>query len=279
MILVTGGTGQLGTALKALIPHAEYPERTALDLRRPDSVRVHLGQSQPAAIVNCAAYTNVDGAEAEEDLATVVNGESVGIMAEYAAGRDIPFVTFSTDYVFDGTASRPYVESDPVNPINAYGRSKLVGEQAALAAHPGCLVIRTSWVISGTHPNFVTTMLRLAKERDRLGVVDDQWGRPTIASDLAAGVVHAMNAGVSGLLHLTNTGETTWCRLAATALGLAGLDPDTIEPITTADYPTPALRPAYSVLGSERLEPLGLTPLPPWEESLPGVVSAMESDA
>jgi dTDP-4-dehydrorhamnose reductase len=274
MLLITGGTGQLGTAMRRLVPEADFPVRTELDLSEPAGVAAYLQRRRPGAIVNCAAYTAVDRAEGEEDLATTVNGESVGVMARFAADAGIPFVTFSTDYVFDGTATEPYLESHPTDPINAYGRSKLVGEQEALDA--GGLVIRTSWVISGTHPNFVATMLRLAGEHDTLRVVADQRGCPTCVEDLAPAALAALRSGKTGLLHLTNQGETTWHALASAAIAEAGLDA-TVEPITTDEYPTPAKRPAYSVLGSERLDDLGLDPLPDWHETLPTVVAGLKS--
>jgi dTDP-4-dehydrorhamnose reductase len=272
-VLVTGGTGQLGTAFRALLGDAVFPSRAELDLARPGSLASTLDAVGPRAIINCAAYTAVDRAESEEELATTVNGESVGVMAAWAADRAVPFVTYSTDYVFDGRGDRPYVESDPTDPVNAYGRSKLAGETAALE-HPTSLVIRTSWVISGTHPNFVATMVRLVQERD-LRVVDDQRGCPTIVDDLARATIAALGHGAAGLLHITNAGETTWFELARAAVAEAGFDPGLISACGTEDYPTPARRPAYSVLGSERREELGIPPMPHWRMSLPAVVAAL----
>ena len=211
-------------------------------------------------VINCAAYTAVDRAEEEEDLATEINTVAVGVLAEWASLRSRPLLTFSTDYVFDGAADWPYVESSSTNPINAYGRSKLLGE--SLAAGHGALVVRTSWVISGSHPNFVATILRKVREQE-LRVVDDQRGNPTVAADLARASYAALQSGASGLLHLTNQGETTWYELARTSVGLADLDPSRISPCETRDYPTPARRPTYSVLASERLDGLGLDPLAP----------------
>ena len=271
---MTGGTGQLGTAMRALLPDADFPLRAELDLSDPAGVAAYLDRTRPEAIVNCGAYTAVDRAEEEEDLAMVVNGASVGVMARFAAEAGIPFVTFSTDYVFDGTATEPYLESHPTDPVNAYGRSKLVGEREALEA--GGLVIRTSWVISGTHPNFVATMLRLAGEHDTVRVVADQRGCPTCVEDLAPAALAALDAGATGLLHLTNEGETTWHELAAAAIAEAGLEA-MVEPIATEEYPTPAKRPAYSVLASERREDLGLDPLPDWRDTLPRIVDGLRS--
>ncbi len=273
MILVTGGSGQLGTAFREIWPDAWYPTHRELDLSDLASLRSSLVDATPDLIVNCAAYTAVDAAEEHEGLATAVNGDAVGVLATYAASHKIPMVTFSTDYVFAGTAKEPYVESHSTDPINAYGRSKLRGEQLALAAYPDSLVVRTSWVISATHRNFVATILRLVRERDEVRVVDDQQGIPTVATDLAAATVAALEAGAGGLLHLTNSGPTTWYQLARRAAAVAGLDVERIVPCSTSEFPTPAVRPAYSVLGSERRESLGLHELPHWESSLPAVVA------
>jgi dTDP-4-dehydrorhamnose reductase len=274
VILVTGESGQLGTAFKALLPEALYPTQDAFDFTTAESIEVALGEMSPAAIINCAAYTAVDAAEENEATADLINAAAVGEMADFCAQRDIPFVTYSTDYVFPGTGTEPYVESSPTDPINAYGRSKRKGELLALA-HPTSLVIRTSWLISGTNPNFVATMLRLAATRDELSVVADQRGCPTVAADLASATLRAMAAGATGVLHLTNRGATTWFELARSAVAHAGLDETKIAPCSTADYPTLAARPAYSVLGSERLGELGIDPLPPWQDSLPGVVEGL----
>lgn len=274
MILVTGGAGQLGTAFRKVLPEARCIDVEDLDLTDLGGLEAALEEMRPGAIVNCAAYTAVDRAEQEEGLATTVNGAAVEVMATHAARHGIPFLTFSTDYVFAGDGREPYLESSPTDPINAYGRSKLAGERAALAACPEALVVRTSWLVSGTHPNFVATMLRLAAERE-VRVVDDQRGCPTMVDDLAPAAWAALRAGASGLLHLTNSGETTWFRFAREAVARAGLDPGRILPCTTADYPTPARRPAYSVLGSERRRSLRLPDLPHWEESLPAVVEGL----
>ena len=274
MILVTGGAGQLGTAFRRVVPEARFVDLGDLDLTRGDLLVLALAEMRPEAIINCAAYTAVDRAEQEEARATEVNGTAVGVMAAYAAVQGIPFLTFSTDYVFPGDGTTPYLESSPTAPLNAYGRSKLTGERAALGIYPNALVVRTSWLVSGTHPNFVATMLRLAREGE-VRVVDDQWGCPTMVDDLAPASWAALQAGVNGVLHLTNFGETTWFRLARAAVALAGLDPGRIVPCTTTEYPTAARRPAYSVLGSERRGPLGLPGLPPWDQSLPAVVEGL----
>ena len=275
MILLLGAAGQLGTACRRLLGAEALPlTRRELDLSDPPAVRPALASYQPEAIVNCAAYTAVDRAEDEEELAHRVNALAVEELARFAADRRVPLVTFSTDYVFDGTAGHPYVESDPPHPLNAYGRSKLAGEEAAVAVWPKTLVIRSSWIISGTHPNFVATIIRKARD-GTVRVVDDQQGIPTVAEDLAAASLQALQAGVTAVLHLTNQGPTTWFGLAHRAVELAGLDPSRVEPCSSSDFPTKARRPTYSVLGSERLDELGLEALPAWEDSLYGVVEEL----
>ena len=248
--------------------------RGDLDLTRLDDIAPTLDALDPSAVINCAAYTAVDRAEEEEDLATVINSEAVGVLAEWAAQRSRPLLTFSTDYVFDGFSGHPYLESSPTSPINAYGRSKLPGE--SLAVSQEALVVRTSWVISGSHPNFVATILRKVKVQE-LQVVDDQRGCPTVAADLARAGYAALSSGATGLLHLTNQGETTWYELARTSVGLADLDPSRISTCDTEDYPTPARRPAYSVLASERFEALGLDPMPHWRESIGDLVTELKT--
>jgi dTDP-4-dehydrorhamnose reductase len=276
LILLLGATGQLGSAFRTLLGDSALPlGRNQLDLADTDGIRSALSAYRPEVIVNCAAYTAVDRAEDEEELALRVNALAVGELARFAAEHGIPFVTFSTDYVFDGSATRPYVEGDPPRPLSVYGRTKLAGEQRALQ-YPGSLVVRTSWVISGTHPNFVATILHKAREGP-LRVVDDQLGSPSVAADLAAATRQAMASGVSGLLHLVNQGPASRFELARAALELAGLDPQLVEPCPSTEYPTKAPRPLYSVLGSERVGHLGLAPLPHWRQSLPMVVESLAS--
>jgi dTDP-4-dehydrorhamnose reductase len=280
MILVIGAGGQVGTALTAL-PGTVGLTRADVDLATTteSAIAALIDAHHPDVVVNAAAYTAVDRAETEEDLATRVNGEVVGMLARVCAAGGIRFVTYSTDYVFDGRGTRPYLETDPVDPINAYGRSKLVGERAVLAAGGNGLIIRTSWVISGTHPNFVATMLRLTGEGRQLNVIDDQHGRPTVAADLATATLQAVQVGATGVLHLANHGETSWYQLARSAVELGGGDPDLIRPCTTADYPTPAERPSYSTLDTALAERLGIEPLPDWRRSLPGVVRSLVGSA
>jgi dTDP-4-dehydrorhamnose reductase len=248
--------------------------RSEVDLAETDTIPKVLADVDPDVIINCAAYTNVDRAESEEDLATLINGTAVEVMADWAESKQRRLLTFSTDYVFGGDATTPYVETSPTDPINAYGRTKLHGEVAALAA--GALVVRASWVISGSHPSFVSTILRAAKDGP-LRVVDDQWGCPTVSHDLAVTSLEALRTGMTGLLHVTNQGPATWFDLARASLGEAGLDPEAVSPCPTEEYPTPARRPAYSVLASERLRDAGLAPPPPWSQSLPAVIAEIKT--
>jgi dTDP-4-dehydrorhamnose reductase len=280
-VLVIGSKGQVGSALCNVLPGATGVGRRDLDLGSPE-LAGRAGELFDAvradAVVNCAAFTGVDRAEDEEQLADAVNGKAVGVLASVAAARGIPFVTYSTDYVFDGTKARPYVESDATSPINAYGRSKLKGETLALTSGGDALIIRTSWVVSGTHPNFVATMLRLASRGKEVPVVADQHGCPTIALDLAGATVESLERETTGILHLTNRGETTWFDLARAVVAQAGLDESLIQPCTTAEYVTAAPRPRYSVLGSERAPQLGIQ-LPPWQQSIGRVVADLGSRA
>lgn len=246
--------------------------RSRLDLQNVDAIPGVLGALRPDAIINCAAFTDVDGAEDREELAGLVNGHAVGALAAWASDRGVPFLTFSTDYVFDGTAGSPYMESSLPRPINVYGRSKLTGERLALQA--GALVVRTSWLISDSHPNFVATMIRLGRERE-LKVVNDQYGCPTVARDLAASAYRALNNDLTGLVHLTNQGAATWFELARTSLSQAGLNPGNIAPCTTEEFASAADRPAYSVLGTERAEQLKDMRMPHWRDSLPGLVEGV----
>ncbi len=269
MISITGATGQLGSAFLRLLPAADGLTRADLDLTRPDLLRDRLDRLSCDTLINCAAYTAVDQAETDEPTAEAVNALSVEVMAKWAADHSVRFVTYSTDYVFDGTKSGPYVESDLPNPQSAYGRTKLLGERMASEANPDCLVLRTSWVISGSHPNFVSTILRLAREKS-ISVVDDQHGSPTLADDLASHTVRLLDLAAVGLVHATSEGATTWFHLAQAAAEIAGIDPDRISPCSTAEFPRPARRPANSLLVSERYPEVGR--MRSWRESLPSAV-------
>lgn len=286
-ILLTGPNGQVGWELqRTLAPLGPVVAvgRDRLDLASPDSIRAAIRDIEPGLVVNAAAYTAVDRAEEEQTLAMAVNGEAPGILAEEAKRAGVALIHYSTDYVFDGTASRPYRETDPANPVSTYGRGKLAGEQAVAAVGGAYLILRTAWVYSLRGGNFLLTMRRLAGERAELRVVDDQHGSPTWARAIAeATALILAQCGAAdgpgeltergGLYHLTAAGETTWHGFAEAIVGSmrAAGEPvacKRVLPIPTADYPTPARRPASSVLDCGKLESAFGIRLPDWEDQL-----------
>jgi dTDP-4-dehydrorhamnose reductase len=268
VIAVLGASGQLGSAFVRLLADRCLPvTRDELDLADLGAIEPWVGTTKPSALINCAAYTAVDQAETDPDAARTLNALAVGKLAQAAVRHEAAFVTFSSDYVFDGQKDSGYVESDLPSPLSVYGRTKLEGERLALEAHPGALLVRTSWLLSTTHRCFLTTMLDLLAQGE-VNVVDDQRGRPTFVEDLAAAVMKAVDEHASGILHLTNSGETTWFGLAREIATLAGLDPDLVKPISSADLNRAARRPANSVLNSERLDLIGLIPLPDYLATL-----------
>jgi dTDP-4-dehydrorhamnose reductase len=269
-LLVTGAAGMLGTDVAAAAEAAGHEllalARADLDLRDPGAVRATVAAARPDAVVNCAAYTDVDGAEADEAAATALNGDAAGRLAAaaYAAGAFI--VQVSTDYVFDGRASRPYVESSPTAPLSAYGRSKLAGERAVAAAAPGDghAIVRTAWLFGRHGSNFVATMLRLAGERAALTVVDDQVGCPTFTGHLAPALVAVAEARSPGIHHVAGGGACSWHDLAAATFAARGIAVELARG-RTEELGRPAPRPAYAVLRTERPD----TPvLAPWEQGL-----------
>ncbi len=269
---VLGASGQLGSALITRLGALGLAvRRHDLDIADLNSIRPWMLRERPEIIVNCAAYTAVDTAESDEESARTVNALAVGELAAASREYGSEFVTFSTDYVFDGMKSGGYVESDPTNPLSVYGQTKLEGERLALAANPRALIIRTSWLLSASHPGFAHKILD-ALERGSVRVVDDQRGRPTIADDLAGAVLRAIELRIDGIVHLANEGETTWYLLAKEIASLSGHDADRVIPVSTAEHPRPAIRPKNSVLDSERLDTLGLGPLPHHRESLTAIV-------
>lgn len=277
-ILLTGINGQVGWELqRTLQPLGEVVavDRQGLDLTNPDRIRALVREVKPAIIVNPAAYTAVDKAESEPDLAQAINAVAPGIFAEEARRVDALLVHYSTDYVFDGAQATPYAEDAPTAPLGVYGRSKLAGEQAIAAAGCRHLIFRTCWVYGRRGHNFLITMLRLAGERVALRVVADQHGVPTWSRQIAEATALALarHAGQQGIYHLTAAGATTWHGFAAAQLatahaqGLLARLP-AVQAITTADYPTPARRPANSLLDCTRLRAdFGLA-LPDWATQL-----------
>jgi dTDP-4-dehydrorhamnose reductase len=269
-ILLTGKSGQVGSALLSTLPplgELAAPDRTQLDLANPESIAAAVRDVRPQVIVNAAAYTAVDLAEKEENLAFRVNRDAPAVLGEEAKKLGALLVHFSTDYVFDGEKSSPYLETDTPNPLSAYGRSKLAGEQAIQASGCRHLIFRTSWVYAGTGKNFMLTMLRLAREGRPLRVVDDQWGAPTSANMIAKAVPYAVervlaDESLMGLYHMTAAGSTTWCRFARSIVG------ENVTAISSDAYPTAARRPLYSVLDNKKLNMRLNIRLAPWEEGL-----------
>jgi dTDP-4-dehydrorhamnose reductase len=297
-VLVAGAGGQVGAevarelgALAQVVAH----DRTSLDLSHPDRIVARIREARPDVIVNAAAYTAVDRAETDEELAHTVNGVAPGIMAGEAKRCGALLLHFSTDYVFDGSAERPYVESDAVNPLGAYGRTKLAGERAVAASGCAHLTLRTSWVYGPRGKNFVLTMLRLAASQPELRVVGDQRGAPTSSGQIARAVREIFTGGqarvivaadvarvkeATGLYHASAAGETTWFGFAQEIFAMRArtapaFSAPRVVAIATAEYPTPARRPAYSVLSSEKLAASLGVRIPAWREGLGEALSAL----
>jgi dTDP-4-dehydrorhamnose reductase len=282
-IVVFGAGGQVGRALVRARPppglEVRGLTRAQVDIVEAQAVRRALADAPGiAAVVNAAAYTDVDRAESERAAAFAANATGPAVLAEACAAAGLPLIHLSSDYVFDGTKTRAYAEDDPPAPLGAYGASKLAGEEAVRARCPRAVVLRTSWVYGPAGRNFVRTMLRLGAERKTLRVVDDQRGSPTSALDIADAVLAISGALAQGkrngfgTFHFCDSGSTTWYGFACAIFELArarGLPaPETVEPIVTADYPTPAPRPANSVLDCSRLATVYAVAAPPWRESL-----------
>lgn len=272
-ILITGAGGQLGSSFRKI--SGDYPAHTFVYADLPESditdkaaMERLVDDNGIELIVNCAAYTAVDKAESDENTAYSINAEGPANLGLIAKKRKIGLVHISTDYVFDGEGFTPLDENAPTDPINAYGRTKLAGEQAVRATGCDALVVRTSWLYSEFGANFVKTMLRLGGERNSIGVVADQYGSPTYAPDLAKAVLTLAEEGFKGfnLYHFCNEGEASWWEFAEQIFDFAGL-PVEVQAITTADYPTPAQRPAYSVLYTKKIREKGVE-VADWQLSL-----------
>ncbi|HEX7822383.1 MAG TPA: dTDP-4-dehydrorhamnose reductase [Sphingobium sp.] len=289
-ILVTGGAGQVGLELGRLAwpadvqPH--FPDRSQLDLSSAESIAACFASRDWAAVINCAAYTAVDKAESDVGAAFLANAQGPAWLAEASRHAGIPMLHVSTDYVFDGTNPDIYQEDAPVAPTSAYGASKLAGEMAVRAGNPRSAIIRTAWVLSVHRGNFLKTMLRVGATNPEMRVVDDQHGCPTSAADLAAALqtmvlrhLDDSDAPV-GIYHFVNAGKTSWRGLAQTIFSLsaaAGGPSANVTGITTADYPTPARRPANSALATGRLtRDFGITPRP-WQEAVSDIVAELVS--
>lgn len=273
-IVVSGANGQLGMEFRELAPSFPFLEfifltREELPVQDEQAVRQLFQQSQPSYFINCAAYTAVDKAESEEQLAFEVNAKAPQMLATVAAEFFTRFIHISTDYVFDGTAQRPYKEDDPTNPQSVYGFSKLEGERLTLQANPDALIIRTAWVYSEFGKNFVKTMLRLMKEKESINVVNDQVGSPTYAADLAMAILQIITSGewVPGIYHYSNSGVISWYDFAVAIRDITGSHCQ-VNPILSSQYPTPAKRPAYSVLDTSRIRAQYGIDIPEWRTSL-----------
>ena len=280
-ILVAGRAGQVARAL------SDAPVRSGLRvvaLGRPDldilnraSISGAINHVKPALIVNAAAYTAVDQAESDEEAAFALNAAAPGELASAAASAGIPIIHISTDYVFDGSKTAPYVETDPVAPLGVYGRSKLAGEEAVAAANPDHIILRTAWVFSPVGKNFAKTMLRVGSGRDELGVVNDQRGNPTSAADIASAILNIAEQILTGaqpvkagVYHMTSSGEASWAEFAQhifrTSAEFDGPEAR-VKPITSDEYPTPVRRPANSRLDSSKLAAAYGVELPDWQTS------------
>jgi dTDP-4-dehydrorhamnose reductase len=297
-ILLLGANGQLGRELQHVFA-GEYeidaPDRTSLDLASEDQLRTAVRTTAPGLILNAAAYTAVDRAESEPELARAINADAPGILAQEARSRDILLVHYSTDYVFDGTKTVAWVEDDTPDPLNVYGASKLAGEDAVRKAGGKHLIFRTSWVYGPHGRNFLLTMLRLGRERNQLSVVSDQIGAPTTAASLAAatriiadGIFSGKHGSVeewSGLYHMTCSGFTSWHGFAeaifthAEALGLLDKPRPRITPIPSSEYPTPARRPHNSILSNAKLQGVFGVQLPAWQEALNTALASLRASS
>lgn len=281
-ITVTGHSGQVILAMLERAPagiSVTALGRPALDLAQPETIGPAIFETRPDVIVNAAAFTAVDLAESQDAAARLINGAAAGEVAKTAARLGIPVIQISTDYVFDGRLDRPYREDDPVGPVSAYGLSKLEGEQAVAAATPNHAILRTAWVYSPFGKNFVKTMLHLAEARNEISVVADQAGCPTSALDIADAIFaiarnlakNPGDAGLRGLFHMAAQGEAVWADVAETIFAereRLGGRAVKVKRIATADYPTPARRPANSRLESSKLAAIHKVVLPHWEDAL-----------
>lgn len=273
-ILVTGAGGQLGKELEVLAP--SYPDFEFLFLTREDlaiddpiKVEAFFKQVSPRYCINCAAYTAVDKAETDQEAAFAINSKAAGFLASACNRYKCRFIHISTDYVFDGTAETPYKEDHPTNPLGVYGKSKRQGELLVLEANQDAIIIRTSWLYSAFGKNFVKTMLRLMAERDTLSVVNDQFGSPTYAADLAEAIAGIIASGnwLPGIYHFCNEGKISWYDLAV-AISEMSSSSCTIHPIPTSQYPTAARRPAYSVFDTSRIRAAYNIAPKNWKDSL-----------
>lgn len=285
-ILVTGANGQLGNELRNVL-ESQFPGNTLytdideLDLTDADAVNVYVVRNEISHIVNCAAYTAVDRAEEEKLQCAAINTNAVKNIANAADAIGAKVIHISTDYVFDGTAHRPYKESDKVNPISEYGTTKRKGETALLALAPDSIIIRTSWLYSPYGGNFVKTMLRLGIEQPQIKVVCDQIGTPTYARDLAVAVFKILmsNQWVEGIYHYSNEGACSWYDFAKAIHCISGIDKCEVLPIPTEEYPTAASRPFYSILDKTKIKATYGVEVPYWQDSLRDCIKRINNES
>ncbi len=283
MVLVFGANGQLGTSISWSAPSFSDLEirtisRTEAEISDAAAVRKAISTHQPAIVINAAAYTAVDKAESDEAAAFAGNALGPLVLANACAEAGSPLIHISTDYVFSGENDRPWLPADPVSPLGAYGRTKLAGEWAVVAQQPDSYIFRTSWVFSPWGNNFVKTMLRLGAERDELSIIEDQHGCPTYAPDLAIALLEVArlrvfeNRGKPGIYHYSNSQQTTWFGFASAIFEMAaaagGKTPSVLKPIPTSAYPTPARRPAWSVMDTSSTEAEWELKIPTWKDAL-----------
>ena len=275
-ILITGCKGQLGSEIQRLAEDIDpeefkfvFTDKDELDITDRNAVYDFVERNNIGTIVNCAAYTAVDKAEADAELCELLNHAAPTYLAEAIDSMGGSMIQISTDYVFDGTNHRPYTEDDLTNPQGVYGRTKLAGEEGVIRSCVGAMVIRTAWLYSSFGNNFVKTMLRLGKEREALGVVADQTGTPTYARDLAMAIIEILRQGIiPGVYHYSNEGTTSWYDFTKAIHRIAGINTCCVKPIHTEDYPTPAKRPHYSVLDKSKIKSTFNISIPWWEDSL-----------
>ncbi len=285
VILVTGSNGQLGSELRELAP--SFPQykfvffsRTELAIENGEEVERAFALLHPQYVINCAAYTAVDKAETEKEEALAINARAVGLLANASKRYRAKFIHVSTDYVFDGSSREPLTEDAPVSPVNFYGASKLKGEEEAQKENAESIIIRTSWVYSFYGKNFVKTMVRLLAEKESISVVSDQWGSPTYAADLAEAILQIIESGkwLPGIYHYSNDGVINWAQFADAIRQQTGSN-CTVQFITTEQYPTPAKRPAYSVMDKTKIVAAYGIALKPWRESLQACLQKLQRAA
>ena len=283
-ILVTGANGQLGSELQVIAPQYAgfkflFVTKEELPIENKEAVKDYFATHAIEYCINCAAYTAVDKAEAEKENAFLINAGAVANLAKICEENKTQLIHISTDYVFDGTATEPYKETDKTNPKSIYGKSKLHGEELAMQNAPSTIIIRTAWLYSSFKANFVKTMLRFMKEKESINVVSDQFGCPTYAADLAAAIMQVISSGESkaqpGIYHYSNAGITSWYEFAV-AINKSTGGNCVVNPITTAQYLTAAMRPAFSVLNTSKIKEIFGIIIPQWENSLEKCLSLLK---